>query len=1118
MFDNAADHDDDRLADLLCHYEQLLTAGTVTTSADDSVCEEDPALAKRLQAAQRGVAALDRARRRYLQHPSSTGGKAGSETLTQGTVERLAENTTNIGRFRIKRELGHGGLGVVFLAYDPGARRQVALKIPRPETLANTDIQLRFLREAEAAARLSHPHITSVFEVGQAGPICFLASEFCSGPTLRQWLDEHPGEVSMEVAAGWLQQLASAVNHAHSRGVLHRDIKPSNVMLVRDEHEDTSMSADATGASWSPKLTDFGMAKLLEMNQESRHRTQTGTLIGTLPYMAPEQAEGRTGDIDVRTDIYGLGALLYELLAGRPPAQGATDADTLRQVLFAETVPPSRIRGAVPKDLEAICLKCLAREPKRRYATAHELELDLERYLAGRPIDARPPTTFKRFGMWCRRRPALAVLAAACCVSLMVLVGLVSWHNDQLQQHYRVERQLRIEAQQHRDEAKSSAEQAIAAQQETQQHLYISKLWRAHEAWKADSMHSYFALLGELQTLETESTRNTFARRYCDRLARSEVMSFHAGGSKLFAVTFVNESTVATGEEAGSICLWDRSTGKMIQRLEGHSSCVNSISVSSDGQRLASASCDGTIGIWHLATGELRERLTSPRGPVGHVDFMGADGDLVSYGIDHSICTWNCRGKEWSRPIVEASDSLGAAVVNADTTWSAQVIRTDQSDRSIAWWQTSNGQSSGRIQAFESRPQQLGFNHAGKLLALAEENGQLWMWSPEKATMGVPVVLQSGPTSLEFSHDDRVLAVAGSDLVLRLIDIESRQIIAKLKGIRSKVTDIAFSPSDREVAVATEFDGVHIWRVDSNPNFSRHHLSIDRGSTAVLSSSGKWVAVGHRYGGLRLTQLTPEHESYVLEKPPGSTEIQSINFSRDSMYLMVVTNRGFRAWELSSGHPTLSFDRPELFAHDIAKSHGIRTLSEHPREPTNLIGHAELVVKPVDGEEVLHRFPTIEDFLTLQFAPNAEHLFVGTFSSGNYLWNLSNDRVQEVSGHGFGWAKDARINPAGDFVAIAYADHVVLYSMTDGGTHAILHDQGGFTGALAFSPDGRTLATGSHDSRIRLWHVGFGEEMLALDDGNQMSLSLSFSEDGQMLYSVGLDENHNGSVLAWPTE
>ncbi len=207
-----------------------------------------------------------------------------------------ASSLRRLGRFIIERELGRGGLGIVFLAHDPQLGRKVALKIPRFQALLDDDLRRRFLREAEAAARLSHPNLVPVYEVGEDNSICYLASEYCPGMTLAQWLRAQQNSVSPVDAATIVLELAGGVEHAHSRGVLHRDIKPSNVMM-------TEASGDASmRRRWSPKLTDFGMAKLLE--QDGGDRTRTGAVIGTLAYMAPEQVAGETSRIDVRTDVY----------------------------------------------------------------------------------------------------------------------------------------------------------------------------------------------------------------------------------------------------------------------------------------------------------------------------------------------------------------------------------------------------------------------------------------------------------------------------------------------------------------------------------------------------------------------------------------------------------------------------------------------------------------------------------------------------------------------------------------------------------------------------------------------------------------------------------------------
>ncbi len=215
-----------------------------------------------------------------------------------------ATQLKRVGRFLIEREVGRGGLGVVFLAVDPRLGRKVAIKVPHFSALFSDGLRRRFLREAEAAARLSHPHLIGLHEVGEDGPICYLASEYCAGPTLAAWLHERNSPVPIRQVAALVTQLAEAVQHAHSRGVLHRDIKPSNVMLQAAPSAESDGSREPYG--FIPKLTDFGMAKLME---QGGHETRTGAIIGTLAYMAPEQAEGKTDELDARTDVYGLGAI-----------------------------------------------------------------------------------------------------------------------------------------------------------------------------------------------------------------------------------------------------------------------------------------------------------------------------------------------------------------------------------------------------------------------------------------------------------------------------------------------------------------------------------------------------------------------------------------------------------------------------------------------------------------------------------------------------------------------------------------------------------------------------------------------------------------------------------------
>jgi serine/threonine protein kinase len=269
---------------------------------------------------------------------------------SQETPGKADGRQHSLGRFQILRELGRGGFGIVYLAVDTRLRRQVALKVPRPDVLLSDELVRRLHREAEAAARLSHPNLVGIHEVGDAGPICYLVTDYCPGPTLSAWLRQQTAPVAPATSAHLLYQLAQAVSYMHDRGVVHRDIKPGNILLQETPGSESATQPGPKGLV--PKLTDFGLAKVAE--SVTRH-TRAGTVLGTLAYMAPEQADGRTADTGPLTDVYALGAVLYECLTGKPPFQGVSEADTLRQLLHDEPARPTLFLPNIPRDLETIC-------------------------------------------------------------------------------------------------------------------------------------------------------------------------------------------------------------------------------------------------------------------------------------------------------------------------------------------------------------------------------------------------------------------------------------------------------------------------------------------------------------------------------------------------------------------------------------------------------------------------------------------------------------------------------------------------------------------------------------------------------------------------------------------
>jgi tetratricopeptide (TPR) repeat protein len=487
--------------------------------------------------------------------------------------------------YEVLAELGRGGMGVVYKARQTALNGLVALKLILHADHAGPAERQRFRAEAEAVARLQHPNIVQIYEAGEHQGKPFCALELVEGGSLDRKLRGAP--VAHKQAAQIVETLARAVQAAHAAGVVHRDLKPANVLV---------------GGGWALKVTDFGLARRLDQAGQ----TASGAVLGTPSYMAPEQASGKGKEAGPAADVYALGAILYELLTGRPPFRAANVIETLAQVVNDEPVPPSRLNSKTPRDLEVICLKCLNKEPRRRYPSAEKLADDLKRFRAGEPIHARPVGRLERLAKWCRRKPALAVsvgLAAAALACGTVVSTAFGVSASQAQKKTRGALETAEEAKARAETAQGTAETQRDLAQGRTAESYLDRGLTACARENDEAL----GLLWMCRALEAapEKDRGQQERARTHWTAwRHQVHPLRAVFSladKVTAVAFSPDGkTALTGSEDGTARLWDVATGRPVGEPMRHEGKVEAAAFSPDGRTALTAAHDARL--WDVAT------------------------------------------------------------------------------------------------------------------------------------------------------------------------------------------------------------------------------------------------------------------------------------------------------------------------------------------------------------------------------------------------------------------------------------------------------------------------------------------------------------------------------------